>query len=74
MLPSQLKTDENIGKVVENVTFQIGNKIDFMAFSIHFNLKDECARMLEMPLRRDCRHFSIRFIFIYTRFQWNYSG
>ena len=55
---------------MENVTFQIVNKTEFMAFLILSNLKDERTRMLEMPLRVDSRRFSIKVYIIYTRFQW----
>lgn len=52
---------------MENVTFQIVNKTDFMAFLILSNLKDERTRMLEMPLGVDGRHFSIKvYIYIYA--------
>lgn len=52
---------------MENVTFQIVNKTDFMAFLILSNLKDERTRMLEMPLRVDSRRFRINvYIYIYA--------
>jgi hypothetical protein len=52
---------------VENVTFRIVNKTEFMAFLILSNLKDERTRMLEMPLGVDSRRFSIKvYIYIYA--------